>query len=165
MSQNFCFIKIRNIEQPALISTEDAALISKASWYGVKVKYKDSVLVYAYATINGKRTAMHRLISMPSENQVVDHINRNTLDNRRENLRNCSQSQNLMNAKVRRHSSTGLKGVFPVQLKDKSSKPKWRARIQYKGVRKNLGTFGSPEEAHRAYVIAANSLCGEFART
>jgi hypothetical protein len=54
---------------------------------------------------------MHRLLLSPSKNSVVDHVNGNVLDNRRANLRVCSQQQNTFNRKIGRNNKSGYKGV------------------------------------------------------
>jgi hypothetical protein len=89
----------------------------------------------------------------------VDHINGNTLDNRRENLRSVTHAQNLMNQKLSRANKSGFKGVSM----DRSS-GKWRAHITKDGIVRQLGYFPTPELAHEAYCTAAAIFHGEFAR-
>lgn len=79
----------------------------------------------------------------------VDHRNGNGVDNRRSNLRPTNASLNAANKRLRCDSSTGF----------------WSARIGCNGVYRSLGGYGSPEEAARAYDLAALDLFGEFART
>lgn len=83
----------------------------------------------------------------------VDHINMKPLDNRIENLRLASMTQQRANQRVRSDSISGLKGV-------KFQGKRWGARI--KGI--NLGIFDTPEAAHEAYKAAALVHFGEFAR-
>lgn len=89
----------------------------------------------------------------------VDHRDGNPSNNRIENLRLATHKQNNCNMKLARHSTTGFKGVTKRQNADR-----WRAYITQHGKRIWLGSFGSPEEAHRAYCEAAERLFGEFAR-
>lgn len=89
----------------------------------------------------------------------LDHINGDKADNRIENLRPANKSQNAANAKCYANSECGLKGVKQV------GKASWMARIAVNKKRLYLGRFDSPEEAHAAYVEAANKHHGEFART
>ena len=75
----------------ALIDTEDIEIVSKYQW---KI-----VGGYARTKIDDKTISMHRLITKAEEGFVVDHINHNGLDNRKSNLRICTQSNNAMNRK------------------------------------------------------------------
>ena len=90
---------------------------------------------------------------------VVDHINSDSLDNRRSNLRVCTVSQNNMNSAIGRNNKSGYKGVSW----DKTNK-KWRAGIKAKGKSVSLGSFNSKKDAARAYNEAAKKAYGEFAK-
>lgn len=90
----------------------------------------------------------------------VDHINGNTLDNRRCNLRICTHSENQWNRK-RGHGATRFKGV--ALLGDKRAISKWRATVQRHGRRYTIGTFKTALAAALAYDAAAVQLFGEFA--
>ena len=111
---------------------------------------------YAY---NDKVGRLHRYIMNPPEGMVVDHINHNRLDNRRENLRICSPQENSMNA-GKRHNSSGIMGVSW----DKENN-KWKAQIRINGRNKNLGRFNTIEEAAEARRQAEIEYFGEFAPT
>ena len=99
----------------------------------------------------------HHLLR-PIIGMVVDHRNGNPLDNRRSNLRVCTQKQNMRNRKKAKHSKQPYKGV----AWDGWS---WRARITVNGRRYNLGSYATAIEAARAYDFTARRLFGEFART
>lgn len=88
----------------------------------------------------------------------LDHENRNTEDDRIENLREATASQNAANSKKKCNNTSGYKGVKKVVTRWKT---KWTATIGE--TRKHLGTFGTPEEAHAAYLEAATQKYGEFA--
>lgn len=88
----------------------------------------------------------------------TDHIDGDTLNNRRRNLRDSTPSQNQANRKLQKNNTTGFKGVCKISGKDK-----WVAYIRVKGKVINLGTFKTPEEAHEAYMKAALFYFGEFA--
>jgi hypothetical protein len=105
--------------------------------------------------------SLHRRIMRCSEGAVVDHINGNGLDNRRANLRVCSQAENLRNRKIHSNNSCGLKGVY---WDDSNRGGSWRAQIRVNGKKINLGRFATSEAAHAAYCIAAGHYHGEFAR-
>lgn len=103
---------------------------------------------------------MHRLINETPKGLFTDHINGNTLDNRRSNLRTATASQNMMNRRTRRKGAL-VKGAWfdgsGKQLK------RWRASIEIAGRRKYLGRFHTEQEAADAYAAAARELQGEFA--
>lgn len=90
----------------------------------------------------------------------IDHINMNRDDNRIGNLRLVTRSQNKCNTRARSDNRVGLKGVYKRDDRDC-----WRASITLNGVRKDLGAFATPEQAHAAYCEAAKSVHGEFARS
>jgi hypothetical protein len=113
-----------------------------------------------YAARKGKgRTTirMHRqVIGVTADrSKLVDHINGNRLDNRRENLRACNKSQNGMNSKTRSDSVSGLKGVT-------ATRGRFSARISVDGRQKYLGSYETAEEAHEVYCLWANMVYGEF---
>jgi hypothetical protein len=90
----------------------------------------------------------------------VDHINGNGLDNRKENLRICSHSENQWNRTKYKNNKSGYKGVF-----FHSKTGHWEAGIRINGKREYLGVFNTPQEASLAYSRKAIELHGEFART
>ena len=97
---------------------------------------------------NGKKTNLkfHRLIlKAKGYNEKVDHINHNTLDNRKSNLRICTNQQNSFNHKVHSNSSTGYSGITYIKERNK-----YRARIfiNKKGI--HLGYFENLEDAIQA---------------
>lgn len=110
----------------------------------------------------GKSITLHRLIMNASQNQQVDHINRNKLDNRRYNLRFATHQQNQCNKGLMSNNSTGYKGT----CYDKRSN-RIMAYINYKKVRTYLGYFPPTEngliEAAKAYNQKAIELFGEYA--
>lgn len=96
---------------------------------------------------------MHRMVL--GDGARVDHRDRNGLNNRRNNLRAATPSQNNTNS-YRPVNKSGFRGVVAMRKK-------WRAQIRRDGQRTNLGFFDSPVEAARAYDEAAVRFHGEFA--
>lgn len=102
---------------------------------------------------------LHRWLLKAKPGTVVDHVNGDTFDCRRKNLRVTVQRRNAQNSCMKKTNSVGLKGV--------QEKPSGRfsARIRDdNGARHYLGTFETSEEAHAAYTAAAHKYHGEFAR-
>ncbi len=91
----------------------------------------------------------------------LDHRNRDKTDNRIENLRLATKSQNMANSYRRKDNASGFKGIY--FQKDKRKRP-WLAQIRKDGKKFHLGYFPTPEEGHAAYAAAARRLFGEFAR-
>lgn len=120
-------------------STKDLLDISKHRWY-------IDAEGYATTTIEGKNVRMHRfLITEVPDKMVIDHINRDKLDNRRENLRVVSQRENVWNASLRQNNKSGVAGVFY----DKKAE-RWRAQIYHKGKTKHVGIFDDFTDAVKA---------------
>jgi hypothetical protein len=106
-----------------------------------------------------KYFTMHREIVGAKKGDIVDHINGNKLDNRKENLRIANRSQNATNSKHRKNES-GYRGV----CKDKR-RGLWKSEIRVgDGKRKFLGYYEDKIEAAKAYNGAAIMYHGEFAK-
>lgn len=136
----------------ALVDDEDFLLLSRFKWYydGRYARRRDYKL--------GKQIRMHRQI-MGNSSKEIDHINGNGLDNRRENLRFCTKSQNNMNRKLQSNNRSGYKGVSWWE-----HRRIWKATIKAKGKAKHLLYTPDPKEAVLAYNKAATSLYGDFAK-
>ncbi len=93
------------------------------------------------------------------DRRQVDHINGDGLDNRKENLRICDTSKNVINRSIGKINTSGYKGV---NWRKKSKK--WVARIGFNNKRIYLGDFNNKEDAARAYDTAALKYYGEFAK-
>ncbi|MGC4375766.1 HNH endonuclease [Fictibacillus sp. Mic-4] len=108
---------------------------------------------------DGKRKTvlMHRLILQVDPRHEVDHINGNSLDNRRNNLRIANRAENSRNIKTPSHNTSGYKGVT-------KSKKGWRASIHLNSEKIHIGVFKTKEDAAKAYNIKALELFGDFAR-
>lgn len=136
--------------KPIKVSLQDYHKVRKASWY---VDGKG----YARAKLNGKLILMHRLITEAEEGKNVDHINGDPSDNRRENLRICTQAENLHNRKKSKNNTSGHKGVSWSKTNNR-----WRITITNKGklVIKYAKDF---EKACKIHEELERKLYGEFA--
>lgn len=134
------------------VSPEDYDELIKYSWRRDSMGYVSSV-------IKGKFTSMHRVVNKTPKGMFTDHINRDVMDNRRENLRTCTNKQNRGNSKPAKGSVSKYKGVYR-NFRD----AKWYAQIRVDGKSFHLGMFACEDEAAKAYNKAALIHFGEFAR-
>lgn len=128
---------------------------------------KNKNLFYAYRTTIGKEgiknQKMHRVVMARAldrellSSEHIDHINGDSLDNRRDNLRIATRVQNMANARKRIDNTSGFKGVSKSKTKGK-----WRARIWIEGKGKTIGEFNSPKEAWDARNVIGRELFGDF---
>lgn len=117
---------------------------------------------YVVLKINGHNYLAHHLawvITYSAWPERLDHRNADPSDNRIYNLREATQSENVANGRIRSTNTSGFKGAYF----DKRD-GRWFSSIKIDGKNKSLGTFATAEEAHEAYVAAAKSIFGEFAR-
>lgn len=154
---------VRNI----LLSKGGAALVDEADWADVsQFDWNSNGAGYAQrnTVLDGRRTTvfMHREIMglKRGDGLLVDHANGNRLDNRRENLRICTRSQNQWNRGAQSNSKSGVKGVFW-----DARRQKWRASIKQHRKEKHIGYFDSIVDAANAYAIAAAQMHGDFAKS
>lgn len=130
---------------------------------GTLHKVKRSNSPYIRIKIDGRSYLAHRLAFLYMTGKwpdaEPDHISTDTTDNRWENLREATSSQNQANRKVRRDNKLGIKGVHYCK-RDK----RFIATFQINGRQKRLGGFKTAEEAQSAYAFAVQSHFGEFAR-
>ncbi len=140
------------------IDDRDIDLVSGYRWC-VNICGGSSPRPYALGTPGSVR--MNRLIMglEKGDRRVVDHINGDTLDNRRSNLRICTTKQNSHNSRSFRNAASSYKGVQKASNSDR-----WRATIWVDGSKLNLGTFDSEQQAALAYNTAAVKHHGRFAR-
>ena len=137
-----------------VVDDADHARVNEYLWCPMKGSHGN---VYAGAWIDGKKVRLHRLL-LGSEG-LVDHLNGNTLDNRRCNLRPCTFAGNSRNAGKRKHATSKFKGVS-----FHKEKKRWQARICYEYREIHLGYFNRERSAAVAYNKAARKYFGEFAR-
>jgi hypothetical protein len=141
----------------ALIDDEDFEKINNFTWHWSGDPINPERAGYAMSANN---IAMHRLILNLGKNDPhVDHKDGNGLDNRRNNLRLATRSQNGANKRKNRNKVSKFKGVSPCS----SNKTKWRATIKVNKKTISLGTYLIEEMAAYAYDLAAKKYFGEFA--
>lgn len=136
----------------AIVDDEDYEWLSQHKW-AVKDSRGKRYATRALGS-RGKQITiwMHRLIMNCPGGMEIDHINGDSLDNRRDNLRIVTRAQNLRNRKTFKNSKSGFKGVVYNPINGK-----WKVII-------NFGTYDTAEEAAKAYVKAIEKLFGVAAK-
>ena len=137
----------------AIVDAADYEWLSKHKWYAQQGPRRNTC--YACRRDGGRTVFMHREIMKPAKGEVVDHENGNGADNRRANMRNCSQLQNTQNSRRRRGKSR-FRGVY-------RRGDKWGARVSYKGKTYHLGLYDDEVEAAKVRDRKAYELAGPFA--
>lgn len=141
----------------ALVSDEDAGLLTDLTWS--LMTPKNALYLYNQKT----KQLLHRLILEKTlhrtleKGEQVDHINRNGLDNRRENLRLANQTEQNANQRTRKDNTSGHRGVSWSE-----DRQKWESQINHKGKKFFIGRFDKFEDACAAYKAKAITLFGEF---
>lgn len=141
----------------ALVDDADYERLAVIKWCAVNVRGDDRKW-YAYS--GGLRITMHRFILGAQKGQLVDHIDRDGLNNQRSNIRICTRTGNARNQGLSKRNSSGFKGVH---RDHRAIARPWIAHIAVNRKNRHLGRFATPEEAARAYNVAAVELHGEFA--
>ena len=136
--------------EPFYLDAEDYEKIKDYCWR----KNSDGYIV---ATVNRRNLFMHRYLMDASKGVVVDHINHDTTDNRKKNMRCVSQSRNMQNAKNNRRNVDGVKGV----TWDKKW-GKWFSRITVNKKTLYLGNFATFDEAVAARKAAEEKYFGKY---
>lgn len=142
----------------------DGALIKKVRRRGNRVgaALGSPSARYVNAVVDGRLYLLHRLVFLFHHGfwpETVDHINRDTMDNRIENLRAATTAENARNRKVDRRNKTGVKNI----RRDPRT-GRFRVVMQIDGKQRSLGTFDTIEDAAQRATDLRNQLFGAFAR-
>lgn len=132
-----------------LVDDEDYINLSKWKWR------KNSQGYVRRSIPNGE--FLHRLLLNAPKDKLVDHINRNPLDNRRSNLRLCTPSYNNINQKLKANNKTGFRGVSWHNLGQK-----YIVSINYNNKKTHLGSFADISEAIGVRMTAELEIFGEL---
>lgn len=143
--------------QEILLSTGESVLVDREDYLRFsRFKWRLNGGGYAIRSHGSRVIFMHRAVCPPPPGMEVDHINRDKLDNRRQNLRPATRSQNMGNRPA--NEGRRFKGVY------QNRNGKWEARIVTGGEHRYLGIYPSRHLASLAYDVAARIIFGPFAR-
>ena len=144
--------------QKTKVDCENFLKFSQFKWYARRSSSGKFYAVRAiYPKNKQKIVYMHRLVIKAPDGLEVDHINGDTLDNRKSNLRLCTNAENLRNQSKHRRNKSGFKGVV-------RNGNNWQAKIRVNNKTIYLGTFKTPVEAAKKYDEYVIKYHGEFAR-
>lgn len=149
-NETFILLKKRTGETvETIINTEDYEKIKHIHWY------KAGDYVRGFITSGDSGYSLHRMLMGDPKGYFIDHINHNTLDNRKENLRVVTTGQNTQNMKgaMKNNKSCGIRGVTWCK-----SNSKWMARITVNKKRFTVGFFDNLEDAEVAVKHARATL-------
>lgn len=143
-----------------IVDRDDYDLVKSFRWWNWKTGNSSYARTKRMVDSASYCLLLHRIIMNPAPDMQVDHINGNGLDNRKCNLRICTQKENIRNSRKKSNSlSSKYKGVCW-----KTREGKWWSSIIVDGHRKHLGYFTAEIDAAIAYNKAASIYFGEFAR-
>ena len=154
-----CYIgTATNTDNKFFVDKDDIGLVMGYCWY-------ETADGYMMTRVGKDRQVfMHRLILSggldDTTSGIVDHINRNRLDNRKSNLRVCSPLENVRNRTVRHDSKSQITGV---RIYENGARPRWQAYICVHSKFISLGYYDTIDEAANARKEAERKYFGEFA--
>lgn len=139
----------------ALVDDDDYEWLNETNWwfngrYAVTVRYEGKKRINIW---------MHREIMKTPPHLFTDHINMDRLDNRKNNLRLCTKSQNMLNRPAQRNNTSGHKNIYW----DKNRKL-WCVEIKVNGKKHHLGRYADIKHAIERRDLAHKGIIGDFAR-
>lgn len=146
------YSRMGNFIDDVYIDKEDISLVMKYKWGLTKghvaTSDKDNKTIYLHRLIMGCERY---------DGTVIDHIDGNPLNNRKENLRICTQQQNVFNHKVAKNNTSGITGVSWDKTRNK-----WVAQIVYNNKNYHLGRYNNKQDAINARINAELKYYKEF---
>jgi hypothetical protein len=144
-------MKILNLKNNiVLVDDDDFERVSHINWGFNKT------LGYIISTSGKNQCYLHRYV-LNNPSGIVDHINRNKLDNRKSNLRICTIKENVRNCNLSKNNTSGFRGIA------KHHTGKWRAYIMVDRKQIALGLYEYMDDAIGARISAEKEYFGEFA--
>jgi hypothetical protein len=138
--------------EPFYFDLEDYDKIKDFKWHISKEGY-------VRTQVNHERIYLHRLVMDAKKDDYIDHINHNTVNNIKSNLRKCTQQENMRNRNVSKSSKSNVLGVYWAE-----ERQKWLVQIQLSENKKiSLGRYKNFDEAVKVRKEAEIKYFGEFA--
>ncbi len=142
----------------AKVDDEDYEYLMQFKWHSSKAK--SGIYAKTSICVNGKScfVTMHKMINKTKEGYLTDHIDHDTLNNQKLNLRSCTIEESNFNRRRIKKGNSSYKGVT-----FEKNESRWRARIQHKEKVYCIGSFKTEVDAAKAYDAKAKELYKEFA--
>jgi hypothetical protein len=144
------FFNYKGKEFITIIDLEDAEMLKElnVTWNGHTGNTSEVYVRGTFPKKDGKRKSvmLHRFLMNAPEGLIVDHVNRNPLDNRKSNLRIVTSSQSSQNKGSYSTNKSGIRGVYFC-----TTHKKWRAQVRFKG--KTRGGYHDSIESAKEEVI------------
>lgn len=147
--------KQNEIVAKAMIDLDDVEKVKNIKWHASNNRNKT---LYVDTNLDIPEKRLHRLIMNCPKDMIVDHINGNPLDNRKCNLRICTNQQNICNCDIPKNNKSGCKGVYW----SKAYKV-WVAQVTINNKTKRIGQSKNYEEAVNMRIKAAKKYYREYA--
>lgn len=143
-----------------LVDDSDFERLNQFHWFAQWDPNTKTYRAVRMPYINGRRilVIMAREIMGNPTGKIVDHINKDTLDNRRSNLRICSNQQNSFNSRTQSNNTSGQTGVHW-----RSSRSRWVVDFRISGKSRRLGSYKTKEDAIKRRIDCEKMFFGEFA--
>lgn len=147
--------KNNEIAARTIIDLDDVDKVKNIKWHVSNNRDKN---FYVDTNMNIPEKRLHRLIMNCPKEFIIDHINGNPLDNRKCNLRICTNQQNICNCDIPKNNKSGCKGVYwSKQYKV------WIAQVTINNKTKRIGQSTNYEDAVKMRIEAAKKYYGEYA--
>jgi hypothetical protein len=151
--------------QVAIVDDDDFERVNQYNWHVLFSRSSGVFYASTKWTINHKRVyvSLHSFILNFPKGKQIDHINHDPLDNRKCNLRLCTNQQNSFNKGPREYMDGRVKTSLYKGVSWKKRNKKWCAQIMVDGKKKHIGLYKEEKEAAKAYNEFAKRLFGDFA--
>ena len=143
----------------AVIDASNASMVKDKNWFAQVNKPGARVYAFCgdYSGPKPKKVLLHRAVMGAPAGLDVDHINHNTLDNRKANLRLATRSDNMANrAGLDANNTLGFRGI------NRTPNGRFTAKIKCRGQKLHIGTYDTAAAAAAAFTSKAKELFGEF---
>ena len=151
-------ISIVGTDKVIIVDDDDYIRFGAFNWYPNDKGYIiTDVSKHRKSDYGSAKVRLHRLIMACPNGMDVDHANGDKLDNRKENLRICTRSENLCNKEI----TNNLMGAY---YRSECCRKPWFSAITFNGKQKYLGSFYTAEEAHEMYKKESIRIHGKYSR-